>query len=104
VSVSDRRWPQRADTRTRKWLILLVARTTRYRLRLSLRGDCYALPQVEAVLPADEVRSPLIGHLRYVAVNPVRLAPGEYVIGSEAFELDPDYYVYSAAHTAAEAV
>lgn len=55
-------------------------------------------------MPADEVRSPLIGHLRYVAVNPVRLAPGEYVIGSEAFELDPDYYVYSAAHTAAEAV
>jgi hypothetical protein len=53
-------------------------------------------------LPATESdASPLIGNFRYVAVAPVYLEPGEYVIGNETFGLYPDLYVYNAAHTPA---
>jgi len=56
-------------------------------------------------LPATESDdSPLIGNFRYVAVSPLVLPPGEYVLGSESFESHPDYYVYDAVHTAASGV
>ena len=56
-------------------------------------------------LPASESdSSPLIGNFRYVAVAPITLEPGEYVIGGEAFGSTPDYYVYAAEHIAAEGV
>jgi hypothetical protein len=57
---------------------------------------------VTETLPASESdSSPLIGNFRYVAISPVTLGPGEYVIGAESFGASPDYYVYEAEHEAA---
>jgi len=36
------------------------------------------------------------GGFRYVGCEPALLPPGDYVIGLEAFEYAPDYYVYAA--------
>ena len=48
--------------------------------------------------------SPLVGNFVYAALEPVALEPGDYVIGVQSYEWNPDYYVYNAGITESEAV
>ena len=38
----------------------------------------------------------LIGGFRYVGIEPTTLPAGDWIVTSQAFEADPDYYVYQA--------
>lgn len=40
----------------------------------------------------------LLGHFRSVGTEPLVLAPGDYIIGLQSFEVDPDKYVHQAEY------
>ncbi len=58
-----------------------------------------------ADMPAwDMADSSWYGDFRWVGLDPVELAPGDYIVVNQAFQYNYDYYVYGAPISTAEAV
>ena len=69
-----------------------LARTT----DVGIWTDGGALVHTDSVPELAAAWTPLIGHHRYAATEPVVLEPGSYVIGLTTFATDWDWYVYDA--------